>query len=276
MPPTLTVRPIQVFQQNIRPAELLLQVYKLLEGEEISTEKDMIDSLRLVVGAKPDEDLMLIYNHLFVGLVRESARMTRSDLKRTTLSNLLRQAVVAACTGLDSYLPALLRASLPTVLDMRGRQFVPQDKELRNYFQDFKFSLEETLRLLEAPEEGTTYIANKMLGWMSFRYLSSSKGVRVVGLLLVLNDPWALIAERLGRKNSNELEQVINDTAERRNDIVHRADRSARDPEGPIQEITLAFAEQAVDTIKHVCMALDELVKQRMIELRAQEQLAVS
>jgi hypothetical protein len=86
---------------------------------------------------------------------------------------------------------------------------------------------------------------------------------------LWVRDPWAVLGRRLNR-NPTDLEQVIKRTTDRRNDIVHRADRSEKDPEGAIQPISLAFAQQAVDTIKHVCMALDELVEEQMAEFRAE------
>jgi hypothetical protein len=263
--------PRRILQENIRPAELLLQVYRLLEYDALQTEGDMINALRTVVRAAPDEDLILVYNEIFLGLVRESSRMSRADLKRAALDNLLRQAVVVACTGLDTYLPAVLRANLPTVIDARGRNFVPQDKELMEYFKSFTFSLSDTLRLLGDPgEEATLFIANKMLRFMHYQYLSSSKGVRVVGLLLGLDNPWEQIAAKLGRNSSADLETMIRRTSVRRNDIVHRADRSEEDPEGAPQTIGLAWAQQAVDTIKHVCLALDELVAEQASLLRAE------
>lgn len=268
---TQILTPRRILEENIRPAELLLQVYRLLDCEAPQTDGDMVNALRSVVRAAPDEDLILVYNEIFLGLVRESSRMSRADLKRAALDNLLRQAVVVACTGLDTYLPALLRANLPIVIEARGRNFVPQDKELIEYFKSFTFSLPDTLRLLGEPgEEATLFIANKMLRFMHHQYLSSSKGVKVVGLLLGLDNPWEQIAVKLDRSSSTDLDTMIRRTSVRRNDIVHRADRSEEDPEGPPQAIGLAWAQQAVDTIKIVCLALDELVADQVRQLRAE------
>lgn len=58
--PVLTPR--RVFEENVRPAELLLQVYRLLECEAPLTGGSMIKSLRSIVGAAPEEDLILVYN----------------------------------------------------------------------------------------------------------------------------------------------------------------------------------------------------------------------
>ncbi|HEU4782737.1 MAG TPA: hypothetical protein VFS83_05300, partial [Ktedonobacterales bacterium] len=232
-----------------------------------------------LVHAKRDEELMLIYNEIFVGLVRESAQIPRSALRMHSLSNLLRQAVVAACTALDTYLPSLLRASLPTVIEARGRDFLPQDASLEEYFKDLTFSLSETLRLLDDPS-APLFIANKILAHSSFKYLSSRKGVHAVGALLGLEKPWDEIASKL-RREKKELMQVLDETARRRNDIVHRADRQQSDPDGEVQEISYVWAMQAVDTVKHVCLTLDTLVAERVEQLRleahpAQEVAAVS
>jgi hypothetical protein len=155
------------------------------------------------------------------------------------------------------------------VIRARGRDFVPRgDEDFAEYFADLQFSLDETLRLIgdsNAPE----YISNKILGLANFKYLSSRKGIHVVGALLGLWDPkpWDAIALRLNR-DKRELMNTLDDTVRRRNDIVHRADRPQTDPSGEAQMIAFAWTQQAVDTVKHICLALDELVTARIAELQ--------
>jgi hypothetical protein len=261
--------PRQIFEDNIRPADLLLRVYRLLDTDDkLQTEGEIIDALRLVVGAQNSEDLMLVYNEVFLGLVREGAQMPSSTLKRASLAHLLRQAVVASCTGLDTYLPALLKVQLPVAIRALGRDFVPRnDQGVSGYLKDLNFSLDETLRLLD-DSNSSEYIANKVLGLASFSYLSSRKGVHIVGKLLGFENPWEQIAEHLGR-DRKELMNVLDETVRRRNDIVHRADRIQDDPQGDAQEISFSWTPQSVDTIQHICLALDELVERRHKELLA-------
>jgi hypothetical protein len=76
------------------------------------------------------------------------------------------------------------------------------------------------------------------------------------------------IAAHLNR-DKRELMKTLIDTVDRRNDIVHRADRLQTDPGGEAQDIAFAWTQQAVDTIKHVCLALDELVAARVAQLEA-------
>src|SRR5690606_27045956 len=154
--------------------------------------------MRSVVGAKAEEELLLIYNEVFCGLVREAAKIPRSDLKRSKLENLLRQAVVAVCTGLDTYLPSVLREYLPHIIEVKGRAFFPHDTTLQSYFEDLQFDLPTTLRLLGDPEGAPLFIANKVLGLTKFKYLSNKKGVHAVGALLGIEKPWDAIADRIG------------------------------------------------------------------------------
>jgi hypothetical protein len=253
----------------MRPAELLIRVYRLLECESLQSEGDLVKALRQVVGASDDEGLMLIVNEIFIGLIRERAQIPPSALKQSALNNLLRQAVVAACTALDTYLPSLLRENLPILIQVKGREFFPKKQELQEYFQDLTFGLEETLRLTGDPN-APLYIANKILGLTNFKYLSSKKGIYTVGTLLGLENTWADIAEVLQR-DKRDLMKLIDTTTGRRNDIVHRADRPRAEPTGAIQEIDYVWAKQAVDTINHVCLALDKLVTQKILELQALE-----
>ncbi len=72
------------------------------------------------------------------------------------------------------------------------------------------------------------------------------------------------------QRDRKDLMNIIEETARRRNDIVHRADRLQSDPAGKPQDIGYASAKQSVDTIMHVCLALDELVVARNGDLKAE------
>ena len=264
-----TLSPRQTFDDNMRPAQLLLQVYRLLDSSDvIITEGNMVTALRQLVGAAGDEELMLIYNEVFLGLVRESAQMARSHLRHAALCNLLRQSVVASCTALETYLPTLLRTNLPLMIRARGRDAVTKgDLDLGAQFRDLKFSLDEALRVMTEPHP-EEFISTKILGMINFSYLSGNRGVAVAGKLLGLVDPWGAIAARL-QGDTDVLQKTVKDTIERRNDIVHRADRRQNDPGGHQQPIAYSWTKQAVDTIDHVCTALDELVTMRVAEISA-------
>jgi hypothetical protein len=263
--------PRQIFEDNVRPADLLLKVFRLLEHDAPNTEAELHRALREVVKAEKDEGLTVIYNEIFLGLIRERAEVTPASLKRSALCNLLRQAVATACTALETYLPILLRENLPEVIRLRGRDFVPKkDDEIKNQFKSLTFALDEAIRILTEPDP--LYIANKMISSLNFSYLSGKRGIHVTGALLALDNPWKKIAGQLGREE-DEVKRTLDATVKRRNDIIHRADRSQEDPSGSAQEIGYPWAKQAVETIRVVCLALDDLVTARLKDLRDQAAL---
>ena len=72
--PIVPTRPIQGFEDNLRPAKLMIDMYRLLDcADEIQTDGDFVDRLRDLVKAAATEDLMVVQNELFVGLVREKS-----------------------------------------------------------------------------------------------------------------------------------------------------------------------------------------------------------
>lgn len=259
--------PRQIFEDNVRPADLLLKVYRLLEHDAPNTEADVSKALRELVKADKDESLLVISNGIFLGLIRELAEVPPASIKRSALGNLLRQAVVTVCTALETYLPALLRNGLPEIIRLRGRDFVPKDKEIGEQFKNLTFSLEDTVRLNLNPDP--LFIANKMTSFLNFSYLNGKRGIHVAGALLALENPWKKIADQLGRQE-DELKKTLDAAVRRRNDIVHRADRSQDDPSGSAQEIGYPWTKQAVETVRVVCLGLDELVAARLKELREQ------
>lgn len=279
--------PRQIFEDNIYPADLLLQVYRLLDtNDQMFTEGELVEQLRSMVKARSQEYLMLIYNDIFMGLIREKAYLPVATLRRSTLAHLLRQAVVVSCTAMDTYLPALLKANLATTIRAKGRDFIPvTDGDVMQYFslKGMSFSLEETMRFISETnysgnvDYASSYIANKIITVAQKLYLSTPKGVHVVGKLLGIDNPWDRIVEHLGRDattqeaspRKNELKSILDATVERRNNIIHRGDRKMDNPEGEPEEITYVWARQAVDTVEHVCLTLDELVADRIKEFEA-------
>ena len=212
--------PRQIFEDNIRPADLLLKVFRLLEHDALNTEEALLRSLRELVKAEKDESLLVISNGIFLGLIRELAEVPPSSIKRSALCNLLRQAVVTASTALETYLPILLRDNLPEVIRLRGRDFVPRnDEEFKNQFKNLKFDLDEAVRILVDPDP--LFVANKMISSLNFSYLSGKTGYPRHGrACLALDNPWKpnRPATRSGRRRNQEDARCHGETSQR-----HRA-----------------------------------------------------
>src|SRR5580704_16027809 len=145
--------PRQILEDNIRPADLLLKVFRLLEHDALNTEEALLRSLRELVRAEQEESLLVISNGVFLGLIRELAEVPPSAIKRSALCNLLRQSLVTASTALETYLPILLWEHLPEVIRLRGRSFVPnRDDEIKSQFKGLTFALDEVVRILVDPD----------------------------------------------------------------------------------------------------------------------------
>lgn len=260
--------PRQIFEDSFRIAELLIHVYRLLENEGPKTEGELVDSVRKLLACKQDEQLQLIVNAAFLGCIRESANVPGAQLRPQSLQNLLRQAVVSGCTAYEIYLSTLLAEHVLTVIEVRQHDFFPADQEVVKCFEEMSLGIHEAFRLLNQADRAL-FLRNKIVTFVQKKNLGSVAGLKTVGLLLGVADPWNTLAAHLGRER-RELTRTIADAIERRNAIVHKADRDLSSENLEKQQIRFAWAQQAVDTIKHVCLGFDEVVTQRMKEHQAE------
>lgn len=260
--------PKQVFEDSFRMAELLVHVYRLLENDGLKTEGQMVTSLRQVLGAEKDEQLQLIVNTIFLGCIRESAHLPGAQLKSHSLQNLLRQAVVSGCTAYETYLSTLLADHVLTVIEVRQQDFFPTDPEVVKYFDGLALGINEAFRLLNQ-DDRAVFLRSKIVTFVQKKNLGSVAGLKTVGLLLGVADPWNSLAVHLS-KERRDLTKTVNDAIERRNSIVHKADRNLDTENLEKQPIAFAWTQQAIDTIKHVCLGFDELVSARMEQHRTE------
>lgn len=227
------------FEEHYRSAEVLLRVYRLFESEEgPRTEHTWLPAMREVIASSRDEEIILLLNELFIGIVRGRADLKPSFFRRDTLDLLLRQAVVAACSALDVYLPHLLNAHLPDVILIKQRNFMPNSGEMRSFFLNFRLSLDDIWPMAEEStvEDRWGMITQRVLKYCADKTLFNDAGVSAVLTLLGVDEPWQRIADRAGEKKEplmDKLRKIVS----RRNDIVHRADRYKTAPDGPPQPI---------------------------------------
>ena len=221
--------PRQIFEDNIRPADLLLKVFRLLEHDALNTEEALLRSLRELVKAEKDESLLVISNEHLPGT---DPRIGRGS----AVSNQAQRPVQPACGR--PWLPPALRwkrtcqsscgTTCPKSFGCEGGILFPRTtKRSRTSSKNLTFDLDEAVRILVDPDP--LFVANKMISSLDFSYLNGKRGIHVTGVLLALDNPWELIAQQLGR-DEEEIKKTLDATVKRRNDIVHRADRSQEDP----------------------------------------------
>ena len=134
------------------------------------------------------------------------------------------------------------------------------------YFDGLSLGINESFRLLNK-DDRAVFLRSKIVTFVQKKNLGSVAGLKTVGLLLGVDDPWNSLAAHL-HKERKDLTKTVADAIERRNDIVHKADRDLGSEELEKKPIAFAWTQQAVDTIKHVCLGFDELVAARMVQHR--------
>jgi len=138
------------------------------------------------------------------------------------------------------------------------------------YFKDVTLEMHEAFRLL-GREDAIVFLLNKILTHVQKRNLGSVAGLKTVGLLLGLPDPWNTLAGHLKRERK-DLTSTIAGAIERRNAIVHKADRDFESEDLDRESISYSWAKQAVSTIELVCLGFDELIEKKIREYK--EELA--
>ena len=264
------MQPVTVFEAHFNAAQALLKVYRLLDSDS-HLDAVILPKLREVFGCDPNEALALLLNDLFVGLVREQANVPASFFAHANLSLLLRQAVVSACTAMDVFFPSLLEKHLPTVVEVRQRNFLPTDGDVRDLFKDFRLKLEDLPAILEEDDAAGRWniLARRVLDYCRERTLSNAQGIAASLLLLGINDPWKRIAECSGVPEQ-ALRSQIQTLTKRRNNIIHRGDRPLGQLDGGPEAIDYAWANAHVNAVQSVVLACDALAGESVHHLMAE------
>lgn len=255
--------PRTMFESYFRSADVLLKVYRLLETGEGRSPSAVVDQVRVLLAVQQDEALVWLLNDVFVGFVRERAQLSSGFFRHQNMALLLRQAVVAACTAMDIYFPELLRRYLPTMIQIKQRNFVPTARDVADFFRDFRLSLDEHLRIVEDPQHAHDELGRLLLRHVDKRGLANVSGISVTLKLLDFEDPWREISQHLGRRQ-NELQTQIEELVSRRNDIIHRGDRAAGSTTSTPNDILYSWTSTRLDAAKNVVLACDEMVRLRM------------
>lgn len=262
------VKPLTVFNAHFRAAEGLLKLYRLLDSEAADGQHALMGQLRDIVQVRTDEEVVLLFNDLFTGLVREQAQLPSSFFRQPNLALLLRQSVVSACTALDVFFPALLEAHLPVVIRVRQRNWQPTDNDARDLLRDFRVKVEELPGLLEAEtaEERWQLFAARVIGHLGDKTLSNPQGIQATLAILGVDDPWQKIASTSGI-TAAALRGQIQSVVKRRNNIVHRGDRASGDMDNDPDPIDYAWANAHVNAINSTATACDSLAQSAVREL---------
>ena len=257
--------PRTLFDSYFRSADVLLKVYRLLEVNETPGSNQVAEQIRNLLPAEPDEVLVCLLNDLFVGIVRERAQLPASFFKQQNMALLLRQAVVTACTAMDIYFPKLLETHLPTMIQVKQRNFVPSDKEVSGFFSGFRLDLSDHLKIIENPSVQHIKLGEEILRHLERQVLANSIGISVTMKLLGITDPWPMLGSHLGR-SPGDLKKMIDALVTRRNNIVHNGDQERGSTDWRPRDIDYSWTNLHVKAAESVVLACDELVTRKMAE----------
>jgi len=191
---------------------------------------------------------------------------------------LLRQAVVVACTALESFFWDVLRENVLTIVRARKRQ---ADKSLRELI----LTLDEYLSL-EGYSDPDLRLKQIILKNFERGTLYDTGSIEKIALVLTVRDFWKQVAQRCGMKDQ-EIKTHLGELISRRNQVAHRADRpdeSAQPAEVTdghgLRAINYAWVSLRVATARNVVEASSDIFRitleglERQLEQEREQALA--
>jgi hypothetical protein len=257
--------------QNFAVAEHLLQLHELFRGLR---EREASEPLRLAVCQCMDfpetSALRHARNEQVLIAARATAPIPPSLLIEEGLDFLLRQAVVVACTALESFFWDVLRENVLTIVRARKRGADDSLKKLTLTLDDY-LSLEsfenydDRLKeiILKNFERGTLY---------------DTSSIDRIARILTVTQFWPQIAKRCGLSET-DIQKQISELIKRRNQVAHRADRPDERADPPedqdghgLRAISYSWTHTRVATAKTVVSAAAEIFVKTLGQLEKQLQ----
>lgn len=260
---------LTLFYQNFAVAESLVQLYQLFHGLGRS---DLSQELHLAICAHwrlPGHTVVQHASNDRVSvLARSVTRIPESLTMDGGLDFLLRQAVVVACTCIESFFWDALRENVLTIIKARrsGADDVLKNITLKlgdyisiKQYEDPDLRLRQII--LNNFERGTLY--------------DTSSIDRITQVMTVRNF-WAEVQKICGEEAAN-LKRHVGDLISRRNQIAHRADRPNDGEEADghgLRPINLPWTNVRVQAAKTLITAGSESIQAALHRLEADIQAA--
>jgi hypothetical protein len=244
--------------QNFSVAEHLLQLYELFRDLH---EEQASEPLQLAVCkclSIPEGTLLRHARNDQVVLVAKAVAPIPPSLLMPDGSNfLLRQAVVVACTALESFFWDALRENVLTIVRARKRGADDTLKKLTLTLDDYLSiegygNREDRLKeiILKNFERGTLY---------------DTSSIDRIARILTVTQFWPQIAKKCGLSET-DIQKQISELIKRRNQVAHRADRpderanpsEDQDVHG-LRAISYAWAHARVATARIVVAAAADI-----------------
>lgn len=270
------MRALDLAQQNFAVAEM--QLHHMLEG--LALRGTPSDELRLAVckamEVGDNTHVKELGNSRLVLYAQDAVPIPDRLHSGDGIDFLLRQAVVVACTAVESFFWDILQENILTVVRARRSG---ADASIRN----LNFTLGDYISL-ENYEDKDLRLKQLILKNFERATLSSAEAIEKIALTLTVKKLFDKIEEHAGIE-ARELRKQIGDLITRRNKIAHRADRPTEDEEADtevdghsLRRIRYAWVNARVQTAKTVVDAssriIGETLEQLETSLRIREEQA--
>jgi HEPN superfamily RiboL-PSP-like protein len=265
--------------QNFSVAEHLLQLHELFRDLQ---EEAANESLRIAVCKTlllPEQTVLRqARNEQVVLVAKATVPIPHSLLVKDGINFLLRQAVVVACTALESFFWDALRENVLTIVRARKRG---ADESLRK----LTLSLDDYLSL-EGYDDPDIRLQQIILKNFERGSLYDASSIERITTILTVKEFWQQVSRKCGLPDT-DIKRQIGELINRRNQVAHRADRPD-DAADPVEEqdghglraISYAWANARVATAKNVVAAASEIFGatlkklENQLEQEAEQQLA--
>lgn len=252
------MRALTHFNQNFGLVENLLQMFVLASGLARSD-----DNKTKFETADTDNGNWVPYaaNQQIALRVQSTTRVPPWLLEEGGLDFLLRQAVVAACTALESFFWDILAENALSLVRIRGFRTEP---ELRNLV----LTLGDLVELEQLPSADER-LERIVLKNFERGILSDATVIDKVARLFGVRDIWEDIA-RITDMEAAITRRMVSELVARRNQIAHRADRQeppAPGQSGRLRPITYAWTISRVHSSRAVVTAASDVFQSVTLDL---------
>jgi RiboL-PSP-HEPN len=255
--------------QNFSVAEHLLQLHELFRDLR---EEKVNEPLRLAVCkclSLPEESVLRhARNEQMLMVAKATAPIPHSLLVADGINLLLRQAVVVACTALESFFWDALRENVITIVRARRRR---AEESLRS----ITLTLDDYLSI-EGYQDPDVRLQQIILKNFERGTLYDAASIERISGILTVKDFWKQVAKKCGLPDG-DIKRQIGELITRRNQVAHRADRPDENA-NPVEEqdglglraISFAWANTRVSTAKNVVSASAEIFDTTLKQLETQ------
>ncbi len=260
---------LTLFYQNFAVAESLVQLYQLFHG---LCRSDLSKELHLAICAHwrlPGNTVVQHASNDRVSvLARSATRIPESLTMDGGLDFLLRQAVVVACTCIESFFWDALRENVLTIIQARRSG---ADDTLKNI----------TLKLgdyisIQQYEDPDLRLRQIILNNFERGTLYDTSSIDRITQIMTVRNFWPEVQRICGEDAAN-LKRHVGDLISRRNQIAHRADRPNDGEEADghgLRPINLPWTNVRVQAAKTLITAGSEAIQAALRRLDADIQVA--